>query len=563
MTANDKTPVNSPPEDESSDSSAGVGLSAPQVGRKPKRNLAWVWLIPIIAAGIGLSIVWRDWASKGPTIEITFQSADGIAQGKTQIKYRDVVVGLVTGIRLSANQDNVIVQAQLDKEAEALAVEGAEFWVVKPTIGVSGISGLSTLLSGSYIAVDRKAGEKTNTEKRSFIGLEQPPPISSDRPGTRFKLTSPTLGSIETGTPVYYLRIPVGVITDYKLSDDGSRIDLDVFVDEPYDKYVNGSTRFWNESGIQIGAGPDGLQISVGSIVSILSSGVSFATFGPERKLADNYVFPLFSSRQKAQALPQGPEVPIVMHFFQSTRGLEPGAPIDFHGVHIGVVNSVVLDMNPKTREFFSIVQATLYPAMLGTVYSHLPVKDRTPPKLAQAVEGAIKRGMRAQLREASLLTGGQYIHLVSRPDTPLNVELKGTAPVPVPTIPSETIEQMQAKIGRIIDSIEKIPFEKIGNELEQALSELSTLAESVDKSLTPELVQTMKQLQVTLNDVNAILKSSDAIPAQIEQSMQEIDRTIRATRLLVDELKENPNSIIFGEPSSSYSRDTLGAESP
>ncbi|UOD49695.1 PqiB family protein [Orrella daihaiensis] len=533
----------------------------PKVGQRSKRNLAWVWLIPAVAALTAASIVWREWSTRGPVIEISFTSASGIEEGKTQIKYRDVVVGLVTDIQLSKNRENVLITAQLDKDAEALASDQSQFWVVKPTIGVTGVSGLATLFSGAYIEADTKAEGNIKPNKFSFVGLETPPPITSDQPGTKFRLRASTLGSIQPGTPIYFLRIPVGVVTDYLLDKDGKHVDIDIFIDEPYDKYVNINTRFWNESGVQVGVGPNGLNVQVGSLASLLSSGISFGSFGVERPVPDSFIFKLFDNHQAAKSLPEGPSVPIVMRFDQSTRGLAVNAPIDFHGLHIGVVRSVELNLDQRDKSFFTEVKATLYPAMLGAAYEHIEVKERDPQTLAKLVQQAIDLGMRAQLREASLLTGGLYIELVNRAGTPAGEKFNGTLPVSIPTVASQTLDDLQKQISDIITHIDKIPFERIGKELDASLKQLSEFGRSVNQTLTPELRQTLEKLQSTLTDVNRLLESGEELPAQAKQSIRDLDEVLRSARQFVDELRERPNSLLFGEPSTSYSRETLGAD--
>ncbi|MCD8504454.1 MAG: MlaD family protein [Burkholderiaceae bacterium] len=533
----------------------------PKVGHRHKRHLAWVWVVPIVAALTGASIVWNEWASRGPVIKISFESASGIEEGKTHIKFRDVVVGLVTDIQLSKSRESVVVTAQLDKDAESLANDGSQFWVVKPTIGVTGISGLATLFSGSYIEVDTKAPGDAKPNQYDFVGLEMPPPITSDRPGATFKLRAPTLGSIQTGTPVYFLRIPVGVVTDYDLDKAGKHVDIDVFVHDPYDKYVNANTRFWNDSGVQVGLGPNGLQVHVGSLASLLSGGISFASFGPDAPVAEDFVFKLFESRHLAKSVPEGPNVPIEMRFNQSTRGLEVGSAIDFHGVQIGVVDTVELDLDPSDNSFYTRVKATLYPAMLGAAYEHIQVKERDPQTLARLVQQAIDLGMRAQLQQGSLLTGGLYIELVNRVGTPTGPAFDGSLPVQIPTVSSQTFDDLKRQISEIIDHIDKIPFEKIGKDLEDSLKELTAVGRSVNKTLTPELTETLQKLQGTLDDVNRILASSDELPAQVGQAIQDLDEVLRSTRQFVDELRERPNSLLFGEPTTSYSRETLGAE--
>jgi len=540
-----------------------LSAATPKVGARPRRNIAWVWLIPLVAAIIGASIVWREWSTRGPTIEISFHSASGIEAGKTQLKFRDVVIGVVTDIALSKNRENVIVTAQLDKDAEALANDNTQFWVVKPTVGVTGISGLATLLSGSYIEADTKE-QNQNASKPSkfkFVGLENPPPIASDRPGSKYRLRAPTLGSIESGTPIYFLQIPVGVVTDYKLDEKGKFVDIDIFVNAPYDKYVNANSRFWNESGINIGMGSNGLQVQIGSLASLLSSGISFATFGPDRAVPEGKVFKLFASQEAAKSLPEGPAVPVLMRFDQSTRGLEAGAPIDFHGVHMGVIETVELDIDHADKRFYTRVRATLYPAMLGAAYEEIKAQDRNPQTLGKLIMGAIDRGMRAQLREASLLTGGLYIQLISQPNSPNDVTNTGKLPILVPTVPAQTLEDLQKQIGEIIKHIDKIPFEQIGKELETSLKELTAAGRSLNQTLTPELAQTLKKMQETLDEVNGLLQSSDQLPDDVQQSIQQLDDVLRSTRQLVDEVRERPNSLLFGEPATSYSRDTLGAD--
>jgi paraquat-inducible protein B len=537
----------------------------PRVGQRSRRHTAWVWLIPLVAAVIGASIVWRHWANQGPTIQISFHSASGIEAGKTQVKFRDVVIGMVTDIALSKNRENVIVTAQLDKDAEALAHEQTQFWVVKPTVGVTGISGLATLLSGPYIEADTKAdtGADTTTKagKFEFVGLERPPPIASDRPGSRFKLRAASLGSIEPGTPVYFLQIPVGVVTNYKLDENGKFVDIDVFVDAPYDKYVNASSRFWNESGVQLGMGPNGFQLQIGSLASLLSSGISFASFGPNHPVPEDKVFKLFASHEQAKSLPEGPSVAVQMRFDQSTRGLDEGAPIDFHGLHIGVIESVELDIDQAEKKFYTRVRATLYPAMLGAAYDTIKQQNRNPQTLGQIVLQAVDRGMRAQLQQSNLLTGGLYIKLVNGSDQPANVKNTGKLPIRIPTIPSQTIEDLQKQIAQIIEHIDKIPFEQIGKELETSLKELTAVGKSLNQTLTPELAQTLKDMQTTLDEVNGLLASSKQIPDGVEQSIQQLDDVLRSTRQLVDEIRQKPNSLLFGEPATSYSRETLGAD--
>ncbi len=531
----------------------------PKVAHRHARNLAWVWLIPILAIGIGLSILWREWSSKGPEITITFRSAAGLEEGKTQIKFRDVVVGVVSNLQLSKDRRSVTVTAQLDKDAAGLANEGSQFWVVKPTIGLDGISGLSTLFSGSYIEVDTKDTELDKAGKLTFVGLERPPPISSNRPGSVYRLRAPTLGSLQIGSPIYFLRIPVGVVSNYQLDPRGHFVDIEIFVNAPYNEYITGSTRFWNESGIYMNFGINGLTVQTESLVSILAGGLAFASFGDPVPLEANHVFQIFENRAATDLVPIGIAIPIELKFYQSTRGLEKGAPVTFHGVYLGAVDSVTLSQQTQFSEVYSTVKATVYPARLGEIYERLPVEQRTVEAMAKELVGSIQRGLRGQLKPADILSGGLYVDILYAPDTPINIDVSTKMPFALPTIPSQTLDALQAQLGRIINDVEQIPFKPIGIDIQSALLEMVAMAKTLNAKVAPQLAATLERVQGSLKGVDQIMKSSQPVPGQVDHSLRELDRAVRAARQLIDELREKPNAIIFGEPSQPYSRETLG----
>ena len=533
--------------------------NTPRVVRKRKTRFWLVWLLPLVASLIGLSIVWHDWSNRGPTITIQLDSASGLEAGKTQIKFRDVVVGTVTAINLSDSGDEVILEAELNIDAKGLAKEGTSFWAVRPTIGLSGVTGLSTLLSGVYINADTKTFRSNAPVKLDFVALEQAPPIPSDRPGSTFQLRSDTLGSLGPGAPVYFLRIPVGVVTKYELDSEGTFVDIEVFVDAPYDKYVGGNSRFWNESGVYVKVGSDGLTVSTESLVSILAGGLAFGNFGPRLPLEADHRFDLYADKALADEIPEGVAVPITMHFYQPTKGLTADAPVTFQGVEIGIVNSADLDIDVYKGAFFTKVQATLYPARLGAVFDTMQQINKTPQQATNSLAMMVQRGLRAELKTASLLTGGLYISMALNRDAPSVTDVSTKMPLEIPTIASTGFDDMQKQVTEILDNIENIPFEQLSTDLSASLTELTALTETLNTTLSPELVQTLQGLQGTLDQVDGFLTSSESLPGQIDSSLEEMDKALRATRSLIDELRAQPNSIIFGEPSPTYSRETLG----
>jgi len=256
-------------------------IKAPEVTRK-KRRISWIWLVPVVAALAGGSLVLRTWLEAGPSITITFKTAEGLEVGKTQLRYKDVNVGLVKAIKLSEDRSKVVITADIDKDAASLARDGSSFWVVRPRLGLSGVSGLSTLVSGAYIGVDAPAettadGKRvTKADRTEFVGLESPPEVTHDRPGKRFSLKADNLGSLDVGSPVYYRRISVGQVIGYQLDSSGKSVNIQVFIDAPNDKFVTTSTHFWNASGVDFTVNADGLKVRTQSLLSVAVGGIAF-----------------------------------------------------------------------------------------------------------------------------------------------------------------------------------------------------------------------------------------------------------------------------------------------
>ncbi len=232
-----------------------------------------VWVIPIVAALIGGWLAFKAITERGPTITITFRTAEGLEAGKTKIKYKDVEIGQVTAITLAEDRKNVVVTAELTKQAESFLVEDTRFWVVRARIAGGQVSGLGTLLSGSYIGVDIG---RSKEERRAFTGLDVQPIVTGDLPGRRFLLKADDHGSLDVGAPVYFRRLQVGEVVAGELDKDGKGVSFTIFVHAPYDEYVTQNTRFWNASGIDVSFDATGLNIRTQSLVSILVGGVAF-----------------------------------------------------------------------------------------------------------------------------------------------------------------------------------------------------------------------------------------------------------------------------------------------
>ena len=319
---------------------AAPELPAPSVAKRRDWLPSLIWLIPIVAALVGITLAAKILIDRGPEVVLTFKTAEGLEAGKTAVKYKDVQIGIVQSIRLARDRSHVRVLVQLNKEADGFTAQDTRFWVVRPRLDTTGISGLNTLLSGAYIGADAGTSEERAGE---FTGLELPPIVTRDASGRQYLLRASDIGSLDVGSPVYFRRIKVGQIASYELNADGRGVTLRVFVNAPYDKFVGVNTRFWHASGLDVQLNTSGVTLRTQSLASILLGGIAFRApedaAGPVAQ--ENTAFALAEDETAAMKPPDGPSQTLLLYFNQSLRGLAPGAAVDFRGVVIGEVKSI------------------------------------------------------------------------------------------------------------------------------------------------------------------------------------------------------------------------------
>eukprot|EP01032_Pedospumella_encystans_P033778 gene33778-38175_t len=240
------------------------------------------------------------------------------------------------------------------------------FWVVRPRVGASGVSGLGTLLSGAYIGVDAGKGA-LGADK--FTGLERAPPVTVDQKGSQFTLHADSLGSIDIGSPVFYRRIQVGQVIDFALEPKGTGVSMRVFVNAPYDQHVGKNTRWWHASGVDLRLDSSGFKLNTQSLAALLVGGIAFESLSgqkPDAVAPGGSEFLLADDQAGARREPDGQPISSVFYFDQSLRGLSPGATVDFRGIVLGEVRSVGVEYDSKKKNFRMPVTVDLYPARLG-----------------------------------------------------------------------------------------------------------------------------------------------------------------------------------------------------
>jgi paraquat-inducible protein B len=531
------------------------------VERRKRLRVSVVWIIPILAAVIALGIAVQRLMNEGPTITLTFRGAEGIAAGKSFIKYKDVTVGTVTTVQLSKDYTHVVVKAKMEKYAAGLLLEDTQFWVVAPRITLSGVSGLGTLLSGNYIGVQPG---KSPHRRRNFIGLDLPPMIP-EQPGRQFVLRASSLGSLGIGSPVYYRSLNVGAVMGYALAADGRTIDVTVFVDAPYDRWVTSSARFWNASGINVSAGAEGVKVQTESLIAILVGGVAFDI--PEFLRAGepapaNTPFTLYQSRELALQQPDLQQRRYALLFNESVRGLSVGAPVTFLGLVVGNVTAVDLTFDPQTLVFRPRALITFYPQrVLGRVTANEQARAESMLQSQAARIELVRRlveerGLRGELKSGNLLTGELYIAFGYHPNAPKPKNIDWSAdPLELPVVPGG-FGALQEKLGSILNKVDRMPLDAIGNEvgdllatLDTTLKDASTLLGRVNTELLPEGTNTLQELRRAIaNADRALLSKESATPQELHDALRELAEAARSVRVLADYLERHPSALIRGK---------------
>jgi paraquat-inducible protein B len=523
------------------------GLPVPRILRR-RWLPSIIWLVPLTAVLIGAALVINAWRTAGPRVTVSFQTARGLEVGKTLVKYRDVTVGHVTSIALSADRNRVLVSADLLNSVRDLLTADAHFWVVRPRIGIGSASGLETLISGPYIALE--AGD-AKVRQTAFVGLENPPPLTHGLLGKTVVLRAKDVGSLAPDAPVYFRHFEVGRVIDRDLEAGGDGARVVLFIDAPYDRLVTRATRFWNASGIDLTLGADGMKLRTQSLAAVLAGGVAFEmapTAQDVGAVPSGAEFMLFDDAATAMAPPDGEPRYVRMRFAQSLRGLSVGAPVDFVGVNIGQVFSLDLDYDAEHQSFPVIVTALIYPQRMGKAYEVLEQNGTatSEDKMAKLVSQLVARGLRAQPRTGNLLTGQLFIALDFIPGSRAARFDVDARPLEIPTV-SGSVQELQQKLVSIVDKVDRIPLAQLGGHLDQDLLDLDTTLQELRTEVLPAGGAAFNSLHTTLGTVDHALADDAPWRDNVDQTLVEARSTLRSVRSLTDYLDRHPEALLRG----------------
>lgn len=550
------------------------GRAVPAAPVRHRRRIPLIWIVPFLTVLIALYLAWNTFSKRGPTITVSFDTASGLTPGQSQLKYRNVVMGTVKSIAIAPDLANVLVTIETVREAESLLTDKTVFWVVKPQLFAGSISGLETILSGSYIGM--RPSTESGKPQRDFVGQQDPPVLQASAKGTIFRLDTKRLGSISLGAPVFFRDIDVGTVLGWDLHDLANSVTIHAFVRAPFDQYVRNDSSFWDASGVSIKFGSDGIDIQLESLRAVLLGGIAFDTpQGSTQPVAKaDQVFELFKNLDQAKAAGFGQQIKLVSYFPGSVAGLSPGADVTFHGLKIGEVTDVGLVFDQQTDR---VVVPVRYRVEAGRIANLAKAQGMEPEKIAEEM---IKRGLRATLESPNLLTGGKIVAFQVLPDAkPAELRKVGDHYV-IPSAEIGGFDSITRAASELLSKVNRIDFDRIGNSLvnaasgidstvngpqikatlaalEKAMLDVQDIARKLDKDATPalrRLPEIAQQLQDAVTKANRLIGSVDKGYGDQSKFHRDLDRLIpqltdaaRSIRALSDLLTRHPEALIQG----------------
>jgi paraquat-inducible protein B len=548
---------------EHTDGSPEIADAAAPVVKK-SRSFSIVWVVPLVALLIGGWLIYKAVTEKGPTITITFETAEGLEAGKTKVKYKDVDVGTVQTIVLDEDLEFVKLTVAMEKGSDIWLTENTRFWVVRARVAAGQVTGLGTLFSGAYIGIDPSTKGK---RMRHFKGLEKQPVVHGDVEGRRFNLVASRLGSLNPGSPIYFRQIEVGQVMDYQLEKNGGNVDIQIFIKAPYHRFVRKKTRFWEASGLDVDLTANGLRVDTESVVSLLIGGLAFSTFpneepGPEAE--EDTLFKLYETFEEARDDRYTIKRELIIKIKDSVRGLSVGAPVEFRGLRIGEVTDIELEADFEKLDFTVPVRIQIEPERLRIA------SPKSAENQLDRWQRLVDKGFRAQLETGNLLTGQMYVKLDIFTDAlPAKISFYQGLPV-IPSVPSPSQEIMQG-VTRFVKKLDHLPLEQIGKDLQstmagmdkivngpdlrqaiqslrQILDELATTTQTLNQATVPKVNAALAEMDTVLKNLDGWVSADAPLQVDLRRTLQDLSDAARAISELADLLERHPEALIKGK---------------
>ncbi len=528
---------------------------------RKQRRISSIWIIPGLALLLGAWMLFNAIVNADPVVEVRFDTADGIVAGRTKVKARNIEIGLVERVRLSEDFESVIVSLRIERESQELLKEDTLFWVARPRIGLGGISGVGTLLSGAYIVLEPGS---EGGRQGVFVGLETPPMTPASAKGLRLRLFSEDSGAINVGDPVLYRGRRVGQVDAAEFEIEDNRFRYDIFVRSPYDSLVTAPTRFWKASAIQLKADADGISLNADSVESILAGGISFdLPEGAEsgRVVEDGFGFDLYETKEDIDRFPYHYYAEYLLFFNDSVRGLKKGAPVEYRGIQVGHVVDVSFSYF-RGRNILG-ESAVPVPALIRIYPGHFQLDDTEEglAEMRELVDRYVGLGLRAALQRGNLLTGNLFVGIdfFQQSDEPFADADMDWGYEVFPT-QSVGLEQIERRVVNILNTVDNLPLAELSTEVRDAIKHARNmfnnsrgLIEGLDTLFSSEQTQALpERFQATLDAVESAMQGFEPdspIYGELESSFRTLNAALGDLQRLAQKLERQPNAILFSKP--------------
>ncbi len=500
----------------------------PDVPISPTRKMflsgaSVIWIIPILALIVALFVAYRSYSERGPVIIVEFEEGAGISAGETELRFRDVTVGVVEKVGFTSDLDRVTAHIRLDKDVAPYIDNGAVFWVVQPEVTAQGITGLSTVLSGVYI--EGSWDQQVGPAAQRFQGSSTEPLIRGGQGGLEIAFRSTANGQLTDNAPILYKGIEVGRVGYAKIAPRGNFAIVEALIFEEHRQRINEATRFWDASGFSVNIGPAGAEIDFSSLATLVGGGITFDTFvSGGAQVSDGTVFEIYPDKETARnSVFNASEVdPLKLSvvFDDNISGLIVGAPVEMSGLEIGEVETLsgLVDF-----ERFGDSRVRLN-AILSIQPAHLGLQDDVTAEAALAfLQERVENGLRARLASASLLTGGLKVEFVTVEDVPeASLEAADNGLALMPTTESD-VSDAAATVEGVFTRINSLPIEELLNSAITFLNSAEAFVSDEDLRETPQDVRTL------LGELTGLISSEEVknVPVALNGTLVRIEELV------------------------------------
>ncbi len=527
----------------------------PSARLRPGRLRAWIWIVPVMAALLVMALGVRALVERGPLITISFNDAEGLQAGTTPVQHKDVDLGMVESIYLSRDMSRVLVRVRMHRSVSSHLTAGTRFWIVRPRVGLGGVSGLSTLVSGSYI--EMYPGPGPGIPQRQFVGLAEPPMLTPETPGSSFPLHTTNLGSLVAGSPISYRGIAVGQVQGFALDQLGTQISIFTFIRAPYDKLVNAQSRFWNSGGIDVSVGTAGVRFRAASWQELISGGISFDTpdnAKAEAASAAGTQFHLYDNQNEAQRDPRGSALRYLVDFVDTAGDVAPGSPVQLLGSEVGQITESRLQYDDARQSLLRRVTLEIDPSRIQITHSKTNAATDSAEALNSRLAKLVARGLRARLISANLITGAKVVSLDIVHDAPAaridQVDGYARLPSAYSTDISDILASAQATLHHLETATAGPELADAIKELDRTLTTLDRTTAAIEPEIKPLLMnlrQASEAAQRAMQAAEGVLGSEASSSTDLPRLIRELTEAARSTRELTGYLERHPEALLRG----------------